>query len=480
MRLTGIAALLLVASAAFAGFPAADLFIPAVGRIHGADGAQFYTTVWVTNPSTTNAVDVRIQYLIAGQRNLTPATFHDTIPPGATKTYENFAESLFGLTNVLGSARLQASHEVVVSSRIYAKEDGDTAAESYGASVGAVPQRFAVGVNQPAILQGVRQNADFRYNLFLVETSGRDTSVRLTLRREGGSSHELTLNLAAYELRIVPVSAIAAGDISNAVVEALVTGGGTIIAAGSLISNGNNDSNAFEMAFRSELLDAPAGPPGPPGPQGPAGPAGPPGPAGPAGSPGSTGPRGPQGPAGSQGSVGPQGPAGASGPAGPQGPSGPSGPAGPSAPRFEAIDSTNKVIGPAVDVVAGTAHGTLDVAHVLFQHENKTYLVIVRKTQIGTENQPLYYRTFDCSGTPYSYGAANAWSIYGTPSIVSAPGRTLYVATGPALGYQLRSIRDANTGACSLQDSFNEVAPLAPVADLDALFTPPYRLRLLQ
>jgi hypothetical protein len=34
---------------AFAGFASTETFLPAVGRVAGQGGAQFYTTVWATN-----------------------------------------------------------------------------------------------------------------------------------------------------------------------------------------------------------------------------------------------------------------------------------------------------------------------------------------------------------------------------------------------------------------------------------------------
>src|SRR5438445_12884615 len=50
--------LLLVVSVsgyAFASFADHELFIPAVGRVEGVGGAQFDTTVWITNPSSETA-----------------------------------------------------------------------------------------------------------------------------------------------------------------------------------------------------------------------------------------------------------------------------------------------------------------------------------------------------------------------------------------------------------------------------------------
>jgi len=98
-------------SAAFTG---TDLIVPATGRAPGAGGSQFYTTFWITNPGDSTA-DVIIQFLLAGQSNTAPASFNDTIAPGATKVYENVAESLFNIRNGLGAARVVGSQKLLLS-----------------------------------------------------------------------------------------------------------------------------------------------------------------------------------------------------------------------------------------------------------------------------------------------------------------------------------------------------------------------------
>jgi len=40
-----------------AGFAGTDLILPAVGHINGVGGSHFYTTVWITNPSSTEQAD---------------------------------------------------------------------------------------------------------------------------------------------------------------------------------------------------------------------------------------------------------------------------------------------------------------------------------------------------------------------------------------------------------------------------------------
>ena len=109
-----VSTLVLAAIPLFAGFSGTELILPAVGRVAGAGGSQFYTTVWITNPGST-AVDFEIDYLLAGQANLNPARVTQSISPQETKTYENIAETLFGIKGLLGAARIRSSADLIVS-----------------------------------------------------------------------------------------------------------------------------------------------------------------------------------------------------------------------------------------------------------------------------------------------------------------------------------------------------------------------------
>lgn len=365
----------LAASPVFAAFAATDVILPAAGRVSGAGGSEFYTTVWVSNPGDT-AVDIQMQFLAAGMPNLSPATVIDTLAPGQSRTYENIGETLFNLPGILGAIRFRSSEPVLVAARIYNQSPGATLSDTQGAGFAGVPASFAIGNDEQAMLQGVNQNSDFRYNLFLVEASGSLLTARIELLDgPGGVVATREIMLRGYEQLLVNISEIApSGMISGGQVRARVVGGdGRLIIAGSLVARESQDATGFEMSFRESLLatampvvtslngltgevtlragqnvtlsqsgneitinasalTGPQGPPGIPGPQGPRGQQGPEGPAGSVGPAGPIGPVGPTGPAGATGPQGIQGPAGATGPIGPmgiQGATGATGPAGP-------------------------------------------------------------------------------------------------------------------------------------------------------
>lgn len=77
MLCVALALLLVFPVGAFAGFAGTDIFLPAAGRVAGAGGSQFYTTVWVSNPSP-DIVDVQITFFAAGQRTCGCATHQPT------------------------------------------------------------------------------------------------------------------------------------------------------------------------------------------------------------------------------------------------------------------------------------------------------------------------------------------------------------------------------------------------------------------
>jgi hypothetical protein len=343
-----IVAILLSGTPAMAGFTADDVILPAIGRVEGVGGSQFYTSLWVTNPSDEPA-DIEIRFVTAGSTDASPHVYRETIVPRGTKVYENVAEELFGIRGVIGAARVRSSQHLLVSARSFNQFTGDSEASSSGAIFAAVPLNFGLAEGQSGVVQGVRVNSDYRYNLFVTESTGSPVSVEVVLLDGNGNElHRGLISLLGYDQRLIPISSLLAGSIlhEGTVVITTIAGEGRAVAAGSLVTNGSHDASGFEMAFRRELLaenasgiPGPQGPPGPPGPQGPQGPqgmrglTGPAGPAGPAGAQGDTGPAGPAGPAGAQGDLGAMGPAGPQGDLGPMGPAGPQGDAGPMGPQ---------------------------------------------------------------------------------------------------------------------------------------------------
>jgi hypothetical protein len=242
----------------FGGFASTEVFLPAVGRVPGKNGAQFYTTVWATN-LTSAPQTFTFQFLKGGQSNATPASFGDTLAPGQTRMYENVVETKLGLANALGAARITSDGEIFVSERIYDQAPGDDLGKTVGLFFAGVPKTFSISAGQSASIQGVNQGGseDFRYNFALVETGGGSPTVSVQVFDGSGALlGQKSYPMLPYEQLQPGVGEVVPGiATTNARITATVTGGtGSVLLAGAQVGNGSQDSSGFEMSFRDGLL----------------------------------------------------------------------------------------------------------------------------------------------------------------------------------------------------------------------------------
>ncbi|MGQ9753007.1 MAG: hypothetical protein ACUVRE_10345 [Thermoanaerobaculaceae bacterium] len=259
LRCVGIVVLALVPALAFAGFTGTDLYLPSVGSAMGV--APWYTTVWVYNPASS-PVTVTF-YLLKRQPNPSPLSFTDTIPPGDVKRYDDAIQFMFG-QSVFGALRVVADQKVLVSSRIYARQQGAGERDSKGQFFAGIPASFAIGAGEETQVVGVRQTStdkalsDFRFNVGVVETTGAACTVELKLFDETGAQvgGSQTWSLGPREQRQEAVAAIfGTGNLPNHRVQVRVIGGsGKVLAFGSLVANGSDDPSTMEMVYPASLL----------------------------------------------------------------------------------------------------------------------------------------------------------------------------------------------------------------------------------
>ncbi len=262
-RLASFVYFLGVAIPTLAGFASTEVFLPAVGRIPGQGGAQFYTTLWATN-LTAAPQTFKFELLKVGQANPTPPSFTDTLQPGQTKVYENVVESKLGLANALGAGRVTSSGEIFVSERIYNVPPGADLGNTEGLFFAGVPKTFSISAGQSASIQGIDQGAseNFRYNFALVETGGGSPTVNVQVFDGNGA----LLGQKSYPLQPYEQLQPGVGDVvpgistTNARITATVTGGtGSVLLAGAQLANESQDSSGFEMSFRDSLLGTSGG-----------------------------------------------------------------------------------------------------------------------------------------------------------------------------------------------------------------------------
>jgi hypothetical protein len=240
------------------GFPSTEVFLPAVGRVSGQGGAEFYTTVWATN--LTGAPETfTFRFLKQGQANGNPASFSDTLAPGETKVYENVVQTKLGLSSTLGAARITSTGEILMAERIYDQAPGADLGDTEGLFFAGVPKAFSIAPGQSASIQGVDQGGaeSFRYNFALVETGGGSPTVNVQLFDGSGALlGQKAYALQPYEQLQPNVAEVFAGiATTNSRLTATVTGGtGSVLLAGAQLANVSQDSSGFEMSFRDDLL----------------------------------------------------------------------------------------------------------------------------------------------------------------------------------------------------------------------------------
>lgn len=251
--------MVLLSSLAFAGFAGTETYLAAIGNPQGAGGAQFFSDVWITNVSASS-VSYTFQFLQAGQANLTPTSFSDSLAPGQTKRYTDVVGTQLHLTNVNGAARILSTGEIFVAERIYNQPASLPLSQTAGQFFSGIPKGFSISLGQSATLQGVYLGSglDFRYNYVLLETSGSSCTVHVQALDAAGTQLGATdVPLLPYEHILLSANAVApAASTSNARLAATVTAGsGTILFAGSQVGNGGpQDQSGFEMSFRDALL----------------------------------------------------------------------------------------------------------------------------------------------------------------------------------------------------------------------------------
>ena len=254
------ASLALAAAPALAIFSGTDVYLISVARVSGLLGSEWYTSVWVHNP-TSSAAAVTISFLERNQPNPTPLSVPDTVPAGGTRYYPNIITDLFHVSRA-GAIHITSTAKVVVTSRVYNLPSGGALKDTQGQDYSGIPASFAIGSGQATQLLGVyqtspRSDSQFRYNFFFVETTGNPATVHVTAHNEDGSTAgSATYTLGGREAQYHTLDEVVPGvNTTNQRLEVSVTGGtGKILAVGADTANSSNDGTTFEMSFADSLL----------------------------------------------------------------------------------------------------------------------------------------------------------------------------------------------------------------------------------
>jgi hypothetical protein len=230
------AILILLAAPLSAAYTARDVVLPVAGRAAGADGRLYLTALWITNPSERDTVEAKLTFHPADEKQPSHASsLH--LNPAETRVIDPLDE------NGLGSLRIEATHDVVATARVYSS--------GTATSFAAIPVQFAIGNGESATLQGVAP-ADGRYKIYFAEVTGNPLDIRVSLvdgrgvtlgvkRMYVDRDRQVTSDVADLFPQFTTGTATLRIDGVN--------GGGRIVIAGS------QSSTPFEMSFTTTPRD---------------------------------------------------------------------------------------------------------------------------------------------------------------------------------------------------------------------------------
>lgn len=239
-----------IATPLLAAYASRDVVLPVAGRATGADGRLFLTALWITNPSERDAVRATLTFRPAAEKlPLHASTL--TLKPGETLVIDPIDAAILGVADALGSLRIEATHDVLATARVYSRMPGESGARSLATSFNAMPVQFAIGSNESTTLQGIAP-ADGRYKIYIAEVAGAPLDVTLTLVDGRGAA------LAAKQMYIDTDRQVTT-DVADLFPQftsgtatlhiAGMNGSGRVVVAGSQIARESQDSTPFEMGF---------------------------------------------------------------------------------------------------------------------------------------------------------------------------------------------------------------------------------------
>lgn len=199
------------------------LFLPAAARARGAGGTDWRTALYLTNLVDV-PVEVAAALLPPGGDNggaVADAAVIATLPARGSLTVDDLVGEL-GEDGVAGGVALVLTAQgldlpaTLVSGTSYTFTPNPAGPGGYGQGVPATP----AGDRGRVFAAGVRQGADYRSNLGVLNTSDQPLEINLAVRdADGAAAGAGVWNLAPYEFRQVSVTDLTGGPLADGSVE---------------------------------------------------------------------------------------------------------------------------------------------------------------------------------------------------------------------------------------------------------------------
>jgi hypothetical protein len=221
--------------------------VSVVSHIIGSTGVPFISDLTLNNPSGLD-VDGWLKFVAEGGSLDSAPTVNFRLAPGMTTSWTDVLQSAFNITtNVKGTLVVGGyPHWLLqVSSRNYAV---DAQGKRFGIAIPGQPTLTPVFGQNPWIIPGLAQDAEFRTNLILAGLAPTTSSVTMRLISDGSVAATMTRDIPPYGLvqlnRVV--GAFGAADVQEGHLEVTVDTGG--VAAAFSVVDGSADDAAFITA----------------------------------------------------------------------------------------------------------------------------------------------------------------------------------------------------------------------------------------
>ena len=217
-----------------------EYWVPASAHASGNLGSVWRTDLGLFNPGGTG-VSARIDF----HDGNTVHSLSRSLGPGSGALLEDVV-GMVGV-NAAGALEILTDGELHVTSRTYNQGSSGT----FGQYLGGVDPAFGLGTGQEAALPQLREDAAFRTNIGLLNTSNTNAVVRVELFDGTGTAlHTFTRTLSPGVLRQEnqPFRNLAGrSDLARASAVVTVTSGSGVLAYASVIDNSTQDPTTIPM-----------------------------------------------------------------------------------------------------------------------------------------------------------------------------------------------------------------------------------------
>ncbi len=211
--------------------PGTDVLVPAAGRV-----STWVTDLYVLNPGE-EPTDVTIAWLVRDEENTDPLTVDYTVGPGETLTLADVILEEFGIAGGGGAIRVTSDSEVIVNSRIYSSDAGET----FGQGFEGTPMPSATTEGGRSDIVGLSSNSQFRTNFYACAGPDGATLDLVLIDPSGEAIATRTKTLGAWMPFLKRIDQLmATGDFDDGTLRVSVNAGSAVVGA-SKVDNASTD-----------------------------------------------------------------------------------------------------------------------------------------------------------------------------------------------------------------------------------------------